>query len=307
MEGSHYLWAGLNAFADIATETAAFHSRFARIASEIGQVDKAYVFGTGPGLSGFVEGADLSDGLCIAAKSIVKNHDLLDRMKPRLIVAADPIFHAGCSRYAAAFRAALVVALERTGAWFLCPLRDALIYRTHLPVALRDRIVGIPFDAGMAPPVDLTETFALKPYPNVLTLMLLPLAASFARSIHLAGCDGRPLVVRPNCTRSRAYFAAASRQACAIPIAWAATPMRPPSSACIATRNPCPTGPSRFSVGTRQSSKAISVVSEARRPILRIDVPSRRPGVFRSIRNAVMPRCFCSWLVRAMTRKRSAN
>lgn len=192
-EGSHFLWAGVRAFTDMAADTAREHERFTALIARLGPVEKVHVFGTGPSLSAHVETADLSGGICIAANSMVKNDELMDRMRPPLIVAADPIFHAGCSLYAAAFRAALARALERTGAWFLCPLRDAAIYRRHLPAPCRDRVIGIPFDAVAPPPSDLTRSFALKPYPNVLTLFLLPLAATLAREIRIAGCDGRPI------------------------------------------------------------------------------------------------------------------
>ena len=192
-EGSHFLWAGVRAFTDMAADTAREHERFSALIARLGPVERVHVFGTGPSLSAHVETADLSDGICIAANSMVRNDELMDRMRPPLIVAADPIFHAGCSLYAAAFRAALARALERTGAWFLCPLRDAAIYRRHLPASCRDRVIGIPFDAAAPPPSDLTRSFALKPYPNVLTLFLLPLAATLAREIRIAGCDGRPI------------------------------------------------------------------------------------------------------------------
>lgn len=191
MEGSFYLWAGHNTFTDTKAETAAYHARFKEMHADIGQHQKAYVFGTGPSLGEFVDSHDFSDGLTIISNSIVKNHDLLDRLKPRIIVAGDPIFHAGCSTYATAFRTALVSALEITSAWFICPLRDVKIYATYLPEKFQSRIIGIPFDANAPPPTDLAQQFALKPYPNILTLMLLPLAATFAKSIHIAGCDGR--------------------------------------------------------------------------------------------------------------------
>lgn len=193
MEGSFYLWAGLNAFCDAEADTAVFHERFLQMAGELGQFDKAYVFGTGPSLSDFVASRDFSDGLTIIANSMVLNRELLDRLGPKIIVAGDPVFHAGCSGYAAAFRRELVQAMERTGAWFLCPLRDVNIYRTYLPDRLQPKIIGVPFDAAAPQSVGLQRNFALKPYPNILTLMLLPLAASFAREVHVAGCDGRPL------------------------------------------------------------------------------------------------------------------
>ncbi|MDA8019803.1 MAG: hypothetical protein MPN21_20370, partial [Thermoanaerobaculia bacterium] len=41
--------------------------------------------------------------------------------------------------------------------------------------------------------LDLSETFELKSIDNVLTLLLLPIASTLAREVHVIGCDGRPL------------------------------------------------------------------------------------------------------------------
>lgn len=193
-EGSFFLWCGLNRFSDVPALLHENTERMGRMIAEVGHYDRAYVFGTGPSFSDFVETGDFGDALCIAANSIVKNTEALARLNPRIICAADPIYHAGCSSYAAAFRQALLAALESTGAWFLCPMRDLPIYRSFLPAHLLDRVIGVPFDKGKPVPVDLGRDFYINPFPNVLTLMLLPVAATLADTIHVAGCDGRRLL-----------------------------------------------------------------------------------------------------------------
>ena len=57
----------------------------------------------------------------------------------------------------------------------------------------------------------------------------------------------------------------------------AAIEMRPPSSTRMASMNPSPSLPSRFSAGTKQSSKISSAVSLARRPSLFSFFPGRNP------------------------------
>jgi hypothetical protein len=193
MEGSFWLWAGLNRFADTAAMTTQNRARLTSMAEELGHYRKAYVFGTGPSLTDFVERHDFSDGIAIAANSIVKNSAVVARIRPRIIAAADPLYHAGVSSYAGAFRAELVQAMRDSGAWFVCPMRDFPVYDAFLPEDLRPCVIGIPFDKEAPPPVDLTATFAVRPYPNVLTLGLLPLAATFADEIGIVGCDGRRL------------------------------------------------------------------------------------------------------------------
>ena len=61
------------------------------------------IFGTGPSLD-HVTPDVFSRCFNIATNSMVINRELMDALKPRIIVASDPIFHAGCSSYAGKFR-----------------------------------------------------------------------------------------------------------------------------------------------------------------------------------------------------------
>src|ERR1035438_7963516 len=91
---------------------------------------------------------------------------------------------------------------------------------------------------------------------------------SVAMSASLNPIAWNSLIALPNCLRSLEYFTAASYAPCAIPSPSAAMEMRPPSSTRMASMNPSPSLPSRFSAGTSQSSKISSEVSLARRPSL---------------------------------------
>lgn len=153
--------------------------------------NRCYIFGTGPGLS-LAANHDYSDGVSIVCNSMVKNHELLDRLKPPLIVAADPIFHAGASVYASDFRAALYIAMERYGSYFICNQRDFRVFDAYMPEHLRPRLIGAPVGWGVRMRTDTTERFEFTACPNVLTLFLLPLAYAMSkREIFIAGCDGR--------------------------------------------------------------------------------------------------------------------
>lgn len=197
MEGSYFLWAGLNNFANKTKLIELSNLRFEKFLTHIKERyvsrNKAYVFGTGPTLSSFVESHDFSDGLCIIANSMVKNEFFLDKLMPVAIAAGDPIFHAGPSSYAGEFRRSLIGALEKTGAYFFCPLRDMSIYQGILPFHLQEKLIGLPFSRTRRPEASLVEDFSVQPHANVLTLLLLPLAATIAKEITVAGCDGRPL------------------------------------------------------------------------------------------------------------------
>lgn len=193
MEGSFYLWAGLNTFVDKAGLVAENRYKLSVFHEKYRNSAKAYVFGTGPTLSDFCETHDFSDGACIIANSMVRNRKLLEQLRPVAIAAGDPIFHAGCSRYAGEFRRELLRAMASTDAFLFVPLRDYSVYISYLPAAMHERVVGIPFEANRPYTIDLSEDFHVSPLPNILTLLLLPLASTISREIAVIGCDGRPL------------------------------------------------------------------------------------------------------------------
>jgi len=153
---------------------------------------KGYIFGTGPSLS-LANNYDFSDGTSIACNSMVKNDQLLDKLNPPIIVISDPIFHAGCSSYAGEFREYLEHAMHKYNSYLIVPMRDYRLYMSNLDSKLRDKIIGVPFVSESKPNLNLYNKFVVTSTGNVLTLFLLPLAATFFEEINILGCDGRPL------------------------------------------------------------------------------------------------------------------
>jgi hypothetical protein len=190
-EGSHWLWGCLRAFGSEEEVVPECRSRLAAFAAQPMR-SRAYVFGTGPSLADAAN-LDLSDGDCIISNSIVANPALLEKLRPIAVTACDPIFHAGCSQYAAAFRAHLRRALETTDMYFFTVMRDYRHYLMALPEALHARVIALPFREDAPYNFDLVRDFHLYPAGNVLTLGLLPLAGTFYDRISTIGCDGRPL------------------------------------------------------------------------------------------------------------------
>ena len=77
--------------------------------------------------------------------------------------------------------------------------------------------------------------------------------------------------------------------------------MRPPSSVFMACLKPTPSSPSRFSAGTRTSSRISSEVSLARMPSLFSCLPACSPFMPFSTMKALMPSVPCPGRVRAIT------
>ena len=97
------------------------------------------------------------------------------------------------------------------------------------------------------------------------------------------------------------YFVTMARWA--MPRAWAAMPMRPPSRPPKATLRPSPGLPSMASSGTKASSRATITVLLERRPIFSSGLAMTTPGVSASTMKAVMPFFPLSGSVRAMVTK----
>lgn len=190
-EGSFYLWLGSECFPDDGEALAASRAAFARY-GETQTKRKAYVFGTGPSLADLGE-RSFADGDCLVSNSIVKNRALLRRLKPRGVVAADPIFHAGCSSYAGEFRRHLAEVMDEFIPFLFVPMRDFQIYQSFLAPRHHERLVGVPFDDSAPFNIDLQKRFHVNGTGNVLTLLLLPIAATHHDEIAVLGCDGRPL------------------------------------------------------------------------------------------------------------------
>jgi hypothetical protein len=164
-------------------------TKFGQILSKYCGFKKSYIFGTGPSLQEAFN-FDLSDGLRIVCNSIVKNRELLEHIKPHIIVAGDPVFHFGCSRYAEQFRKELIEVIQKYGMDFFYPFFYARLFESHY-LDLVDRSFSIPQVGRSDFNLDLSREYVLKGMDNILTLLMLPLATTLTDEIRIIGCDGR--------------------------------------------------------------------------------------------------------------------
>lgn len=186
---SLYLKASSSNGAGTAEQRKVSQTRLMRLLEEL-RSERVLLFGTGPSLE-HIDLGSLPKGVHVATNSMVKNRPLLDALQPKIIVASDPIFHAGASTYAQEFRMRLVEAMRRYDASFVFPMRDIGIYNTLLPKDVRDRLIGVPTTTKKPANFDLSKEFHVAATRNVMTHFLLPLGASLAREVLLVGFDGR--------------------------------------------------------------------------------------------------------------------
>jgi hypothetical protein len=148
-----------------------------------------FVLATGPSAS-MVDPAAVDTDLRVTCNSAVRDHELLQELKPDVIAFSDRVFHFGPSRYAAAFRRDLRHAYEATDALIVTSRLWARPLLAHMP-ELAPRVVAIDHrqDVGWRWPTDGDVT--VKSTGNVLTNLMLPVAFALADRIEVAGCDGR--------------------------------------------------------------------------------------------------------------------
>ena len=165
--------------------------KFAEMARKIGGAERAYVFGTGPSLEQVTD-AELLDGVRVVSNSLVRNERLMEKIRPSIVCCGDPVFHAGCSRYAAEFRRNLAAAMEKyPGLYAVVPITHYPYYCAHFSEELVRRIIGVPINKLGRFNFDLLSSFNVNQTGNILTMLMLPVASTLAREVCVGGCDGR--------------------------------------------------------------------------------------------------------------------
>lgn len=191
MEGSFYIEAGLHLTANKPALIKENQSKFDRLSKKLGKFERAYLMATGPSISHYKK-YNFDQSLNIVCNSVILDEELMQTVKPQILVFADPIFHFGPSQYAGAFRKSLVESAKRHDFVICMPFKYYGLFVSAVP-ELADRTIGIPFTKDREWNLDLDRDFNLKTTANILTFLMIPLAGTFAKEIGFLGCDGRPL------------------------------------------------------------------------------------------------------------------
>lgn len=101
----------------------------------------ALVLGTGPSAQE-IDPSQVNADIRIVCNSAVRDLELIRTLQPTVVAFADPVFHFGPSRYAAAFRRDVVRCAEVTDAFFVVSEDHRELLLAHHP-ELRDRTVGL--------------------------------------------------------------------------------------------------------------------------------------------------------------------
>ena len=147
------------------------------------------LLGTGPFLDG-IDNLDFTGSISIGANTIIKNLPTLDIANLKVLVAGDALYHFSFTRHAEKFREDLRVALTQFEIYFIYPaVFDCFVRREFQ--GFHHRLIPIPIGKHSSILNNLRVNFSLPSLPNVLGLLLLPLATNFSTRIRLLGFDGR--------------------------------------------------------------------------------------------------------------------
>ena len=188
-EGSFYIQAALDSCLNKASYLESSKVVFAGVQEKIRKKSRSYIFATGPSVERYAE-FDYGDSVRIVCNSVIFNDDLMGSVNPEFVVFADPIFHFGISSYAAEFRRKLEEILKTTNVFVIIPFKYYPL-TCSLFSEFKHRICAIPMSHSLEFNHCLDETFEVKTTGNILTLLMIPLAAYFSDDIRLLGCDGR--------------------------------------------------------------------------------------------------------------------
>lgn len=155
---------------------------------------KGFVIANGPSLEDIFD-IDLADGYKIVANSIVRNDKMMQYINPEIVVAGDPLWHFGPSKYSQEFRKDIEKTIQNNpNILFVFPEQGIVNYINMKN--FRNNIVVIPY-GKKAPNFDMQSEYYLPPYISVINSLMIPLMSTLADEIYILGSDGK-VKHRPN-------------------------------------------------------------------------------------------------------------
>lgn len=160
---------------------------FTRLLSEVAGARAVYVLGTGPSVESLARRSH-RDHPAVVCNSLIRNGQLMEQLDTRVIVFGDPVFHLGWNDYATRFREDMLAAVEKHDCFVVTPEHAGPLLVAHYP-QLANRLIAMP--SGDELNIPAPERFFVKPSDNILTYLMLPLAAALTQRVIVAGCDGK--------------------------------------------------------------------------------------------------------------------
>lgn len=165
------------------------------IFEEMSQVAKSYkranVFCSGPSLSEIYDRLnEYRNDFNIVCNSMVKDKELIESLRPKLLTFADTDFFMSPGKYCERFYGDLIDAFKKQNFYIAVREHQKPLIEYHYP-ELKGHIIGLPYSYEKDLWFISKDRFYLKPMANIMTDMMLPLASSMFDNIGIAGCTGR--------------------------------------------------------------------------------------------------------------------
>jgi glycosyltransferase involved in cell wall biosynthesis len=174
-----------------------FSENLSSYLKSISHYDKCHLICNGPSL-GSVDPIIFEKGHAIVCNTILCNENITQHATISLECFADPIFHFGFSKYADDFRQVVTNALRHNDSYIAIPRKYFFLF-TLLFADFIDRLIPVEYAKKDNFNLDLTQDNVIKATANVLTFLMVPLAATTRQEMFVYGVDGRP-------TENDSYF-----------------------------------------------------------------------------------------------------
>lgn len=160
-----------------------------KMQNEFSGKKRANVFCTGPSIEEIFD-VDFSQDINIVCNSMIKDRDLMEMLKPNILVFGDVAFYLSPNRYCQAFYRDLLYTFEKYQCYIIVYDYEVPLLRYHFPI-LYDRLIGIRFDDTDQYHFPNDIDLYVKVTRNICTLFMLPIASAICHEIGIAGCTGR--------------------------------------------------------------------------------------------------------------------
>jgi hypothetical protein len=169
---------------------------FVRLQQKLANKRRAHLVATGPSVAEIESFSVSDDEFSVVCNTAAINEDLMARVRPDVITFADPVFHFGPSRYVERFHEAVTRLVANYDTTVVTTDRYQDFLSRKVPQIAENivgvRQLGVPLQRPLGyQNFDLVGELAVAPHRNILTLLMLPVAATFADELMLYGFDGR--------------------------------------------------------------------------------------------------------------------
>lgn len=165
---------------------------FGELKKSAGAYKKANIFCSGPSIGEIydMEKGAFDDGFNIICNSMIKDRELMERLRPQMLCFFDSNFYHSPGKYGEAFYKDLRETYQRYGYYVIVREEQRPLLLKHCP-EMKEKLIGVPSKREKGYWFINQDNFSYRPLSNILLDIMIPIASSFFDDIYIAGCTGR--------------------------------------------------------------------------------------------------------------------